>query len=107
YGIKYDYGSIMHYNAYMGAVNIAKPTIIPKAVDEAVNMPKLGQREKLSEADVEILNKMYCMPGAGTCSFEMNKLNSLADREQTTIPKQISTRMFATRKAVRVSHARK
>ncbi|KAK6032709.1 shTK domain protein [Ostertagia ostertagi] len=62
YGIKYDYGSIMHYNAYMGALNIAKPTIIPK-VDEAVNMGKLGQREKLSDADVEILNKMYCMPG--------------------------------------------
>ncbi|EPB71755.1 astacin [Ancylostoma ceylanicum] len=30
YGIKYDYGSIMHYNAYTAAVNIAKPTMIPK-----------------------------------------------------------------------------
>uniref|UniRef100_A0A0N4WTA6 Metalloendopeptidase n=1 Tax=Haemonchus placei TaxID=6290 RepID=A0A0N4WTA6_HAEPC len=62
YGIKYDYGSIMHYNAYMGALNVARPTIIPK-IDEAVNIKKLGQREKLSDSDVEILNKMYCMPG--------------------------------------------
>ncbi|VDL62412.1 unnamed protein product [Nippostrongylus brasiliensis] len=62
YGVKYDYGSIMHYNAYTGAVNIGKPTMIPK-VDQAANIGRLGQRESMSPADVEILNKMYCMPG--------------------------------------------
>ncbi|KAK5966961.1 Metalloendopeptidase [Trichostrongylus colubriformis] len=62
YGIKYDYGSIMHYNAYMGALNVGKPTIIPK-VDKDRNIGLLGQREKLSDADVQVLKKMYCMPG--------------------------------------------
>lgn len=62
YGVKYDYGSIMHYNAYTGAVNIAKPTMIPK-VDQARNIGLLGQRDAMSAADVEILKKMYCLPG--------------------------------------------
>uniref|UniRef100_A0A1I7X9Z1 Metalloendopeptidase n=1 Tax=Heterorhabditis bacteriophora TaxID=37862 RepID=A0A1I7X9Z1_HETBA len=62
YGVKYDYGSIMHYNAYTGAVNIAKPTMIPK-VNQIENLGKLGQRNGMSVADVEIVKKMYCMPG--------------------------------------------
>ncbi|VDK41463.1 unnamed protein product, partial [Cylicostephanus goldi] len=61
YGIKYDYGSIMHYNAYTGAVNIAKPTMIPK-VNQEQNLGLLGQRDAMSAADVAILNKMYCIP---------------------------------------------
>ncbi|VDM80911.1 unnamed protein product [Strongylus vulgaris] len=61
YGIKYDYGSIMHYNAYTGAVNIAKPTMIPK-VNQEQNLALLGQRDGMSAADIAILNKMYCIP---------------------------------------------
>ncbi|CAR81375.1 Zinc metalloproteinase nas-10 [Caenorhabditis elegans] len=59
YGVKYAYDSIMHYNAYTGAVNIAKPTMIP-LVNQQANIGLLGQRAKMSNADVEILNKMYC-----------------------------------------------
>ncbi|KAK6742143.1 hypothetical protein RB195_009796 [Necator americanus] len=61
YGIKYDYGSIMHYSAYTGAVNIAKPTMIPK-VNPSQNLGLLGQRDAMSPADVEIVKKMYCIP---------------------------------------------
>ncbi|EYC01272.1 hypothetical protein Y032_0108g15 [Ancylostoma ceylanicum] len=61
YGIKYDYGSIMHYNAYTAAVNIAKPTMIPK-VNPAQNSGLLGQRNAMSAADVAIVQKMYCIP---------------------------------------------
>lgn len=32
YGVTYDYGSIMHYNAYTAAVDISKPTMIPKVL---------------------------------------------------------------------------
>ncbi|KAF1747218.1 hypothetical protein GCK72_023680 [Caenorhabditis remanei] len=59
YGVKYAYDSIMHYNAYTAAVNIAKPTMIP-LVNQQSNIGLLGQRAKMSVADVEILNKMYC-----------------------------------------------
>lgn len=62
YGVKYAYDSIMHYNAYTAAVNIAKPTMIPLTNQQA-NIGLLGQRAKMSVADVEILNKMYCKPG--------------------------------------------
>ncbi|CAL2049391.1 hypothetical protein CAEBREN_13696 [Caenorhabditis brenneri] len=64
YGVKYAYDSIMHYNAYTAAVNIAKPTMIP-LVNQQANIGLLGQRAKMSVADVEILNKMYCK--AATC----------------------------------------
>lgn len=60
--MKYDYGSIMHYNAYTGAVNIAKPTMIP-LVDQSKNIGLLGQRAAMSATDVEILKKMYCWMG--------------------------------------------
>ncbi|CAI5456201.1 unnamed protein product [Caenorhabditis angaria] len=61
YGVKYAYDSIMHYNAYTAAVNIAKPTMIP-LVNQQANIGLLGQRAKMSSADIEILNKMYCKP---------------------------------------------
>ncbi|CAI4224942.1 unnamed protein product [Auanema sp. JU1783] len=62
YGVPYDYGSIMHYNAYTAASNVVKPTMIPK-VDSQKNMRLLGQRRAMSARDVELVKKMYCMPG--------------------------------------------
>ncbi|KHJ78846.1 shTK domain protein [Oesophagostomum dentatum] len=61
YGVQYDYASIMHYNAYSGALDSKRPTMVPK-VDPERNLPLLGQRKAMSNADVEILNKMYCLP---------------------------------------------
>ncbi|EYC01277.1 hypothetical protein Y032_0108g18 [Ancylostoma ceylanicum] len=61
YGVKYDYGSIMHYNAYTAAVNLAKPTMIPK-VDPEKNLAILGQRDAMSDTDIAIVKKMYCTP---------------------------------------------
>ncbi|PIC23178.1 hypothetical protein B9Z55_016966 [Caenorhabditis nigoni] len=62
YGTKYAYDSIMHYNAYLGAKDPSKPTMIP-LVNPAENTPKLGQRAKLTRADIRLLKKMYCRPG--------------------------------------------
>ncbi|EFO99920.1 CRE-NAS-9 protein [Caenorhabditis remanei] len=62
YGTKYAYDSIMHYNAYLGAKDPNKPTMIP-LVNPQENTPKLGQRAKLTRADIRLLKKMYCRPG--------------------------------------------
>lgn len=62
YGTKYAYDSIMHYNAFLGAKDPSKPTMIP-LVNPAENTPKLGQRAKLTRADIRLLKKMYCRPG--------------------------------------------
>ncbi|CAJ0567626.1 unnamed protein product, partial [Mesorhabditis spiculigera] len=59
YGVQYDYGSIMHYNAYTGAMDTNKPTMIPK-VNQAQNTRVLGQRDQMTQRDTEILQKMYC-----------------------------------------------
>jgi hypothetical protein len=34
YGLAYDYGSIMHYNAFIAAVDRSKPTMLPKRSPE-------------------------------------------------------------------------
>lgn len=62
YGTKYAYDSIMHYNAYLGAKDPNKPTMIP-LVNPQENTPKLGQRAKLTRGDIRLLKKMYCRPG--------------------------------------------
>ncbi|MFY7698316.1 MAG: Dot/Icm T4SS effector Zinc-dependent metalloprotease LegP [Legionella sp.] len=49
----YDYQSIMHYSATAFSKN-GEPTIIPLQADV-----KIGQREKLSEGDIEAINAMY------------------------------------------------
>ncbi|KAL3078481.1 hypothetical protein niasHS_005302 [Heterodera schachtii] len=53
YGVRYDYGSIMHY-----ASNIAS-----KSAGLKTMTAKMGQRRGLSATDVEELRRMYCMPG--------------------------------------------
>ncbi|CAH0405896.1 unnamed protein product [Chilo suppressalis] len=54
FGVKYDYGSVMHYPEVAFSRNGNK-TIIP--LHDGV---KIGQRNGLSESDVLKLNKMYC-----------------------------------------------
>ncbi|KAI1718910.1 astacin (Peptidase family m12A) domain-containing protein [Ditylenchus destructor] len=61
YGIPYDYGSIMHYNAFTAAIDSSRPTMIPRQ-NRAANTPLMGQRKRLSSRDVELLNTMYCKP---------------------------------------------
>uniref|UniRef100_A0A915DKK2 Metalloendopeptidase n=1 Tax=Ditylenchus dipsaci TaxID=166011 RepID=A0A915DKK2_9BILA len=57
----YDYGSIMHYNAFTAAIDSSKPTMLPKQ-NRAVNQPIMGQRKRLGDRDVQMLNTMYCRP---------------------------------------------
>ncbi|ULT82860.1 hypothetical protein L3Y34_012239 [Caenorhabditis briggsae] len=61
YGVKYAYDSIMHYNGYTAAQNIAIPTMNPKT-NSATNLQILGQRQKMGATDIELLKKMYCQP---------------------------------------------
>ncbi|GMT04099.1 hypothetical protein PENTCL1PPCAC_26273 [Pristionchus entomophagus] len=63
YGIKYSYDSIMHYNAYTNAIDVKKPTMIPLMNSES-NLSLLGQRDQLSQTDVNLINKMYCKPAS-------------------------------------------
>ncbi|PAV77248.1 hypothetical protein WR25_17909 [Diploscapter pachys] len=51
--------SIMHYKGSFSPRSMAKSTMIPLK-DPLKNKYKMGQRKKLSGADIEILNKMYC-----------------------------------------------
>ena len=61
YGMKYDYGSIMHYSSTIASQNFGKKTMTAKQ-NPAVNDPLMGQRNGLSASDVEELKRMYCMP---------------------------------------------
>ena len=60
-GLKYDYGSIMHYSSTIASQNFGKKTMTAK-VNPAVNDAQMGQRNGLSATDVEELKRMYCMP---------------------------------------------
>ncbi|CAJ0574635.1 unnamed protein product, partial [Mesorhabditis spiculigera] len=59
YGVAYDYASVMHYNAYTAAIDYNKPTLNP-LVNPAQNIRVMGQRDAMTQRDVEILRKMYC-----------------------------------------------
>uniref|UniRef100_A0A915LIT1 Peptidase M12A domain-containing protein n=1 Tax=Meloidogyne javanica TaxID=6303 RepID=A0A915LIT1_MELJA len=62
YGLRYDYGSIMHYSDTIAAQSPGKKTMTAKLAP-FLNDPIMGQRKGLSASDIEALNKMYCMPG--------------------------------------------
>ncbi|CAI5453172.1 unnamed protein product [Caenorhabditis angaria] len=62
YGTNYAYDSIMHYDAYLAAINPSKPTMIPLK-NPSQNTKKLGQRKTLSWPDIKLLKKMYCRIG--------------------------------------------
>ena len=57
-GLNYDTGSIMHYHAYAFSKDRKYPTIIPSND----TLTGIGQRNKLSDLDIEGINKLYC-PG--------------------------------------------
>ncbi|GMT33084.1 hypothetical protein PFISCL1PPCAC_24381 [Pristionchus fissidentatus] len=61
YGVKYDYGSIMHYRFNSAAINAQKATMTA-LVNERANTALLGQRKGLSQNDVLLLNRLYCKP---------------------------------------------
>uniref|UniRef100_A0AC35U9A3 Metalloendopeptidase n=1 Tax=Rhabditophanes sp. KR3021 TaxID=114890 RepID=A0AC35U9A3_9BILA len=61
YGVEYDYGSIMHYEGSIASSN-GKQTMTAK-INPAANQPKMGQRNGMSSKDVEVIQKMFCMPG--------------------------------------------
>uniref|UniRef100_A0A7E4W3Z8 Metalloendopeptidase n=1 Tax=Panagrellus redivivus TaxID=6233 RepID=A0A7E4W3Z8_PANRE len=61
YGVKYDYGSIMHYNQFIASQFPTKPSMTAK-VDPAKNNALMGQRNGLSARDIELVTKMYCVP---------------------------------------------
>uniref|UniRef100_A0A0N4ZTA6 Metalloendopeptidase n=1 Tax=Parastrongyloides trichosuri TaxID=131310 RepID=A0A0N4ZTA6_PARTI len=63
YGVSYDYYSIMHYNSYIAAIDDKKPTITPLKQTERF-LKILGQRERLSDKDRELVRIMYC---SGNC----------------------------------------
>ncbi|XP_058839022.1 hatching enzyme 1.2-like isoform X1 [Topomyia yanbarensis] len=64
FGVKYDYGSVMHYSATAFSSN-GQPTIIAKYPITGATM---GQREGFSRSDIEKINRMYRCGGdsAGT-----------------------------------------
>uniref|UniRef100_A0A915CL73 Metalloendopeptidase n=1 Tax=Ditylenchus dipsaci TaxID=166011 RepID=A0A915CL73_9BILA len=62
YGTKYAFGSIMHYASTIASQYPNKPTMTAK-VDTAKNNALMGQRYGMAASDVELVNKLYCMPG--------------------------------------------
>lgn len=55
YGVEYDYGSVMHFSAYEFSEN-GLPTITAL---RPLNGQVMGQRERLSDSDIERLNIRY------------------------------------------------
>ncbi|KAG8040201.1 hypothetical protein G9C98_000771 [Cotesia typhae] len=72
FGVKYDFGSVMHYSKNAFSVN-GQATIIPKetnggffgAFDDLFGgtKPSLGQREGFSKQDIRKIRKMYNCDG--------------------------------------------
>ena len=55
--IPYDFDSIMHYDAYAFSSN-NEPTIEP--LDDSVSLDRLGQRDRLSQYDLDHIRELYC-----------------------------------------------
>ena len=55
--IVYDFGSLMHYDAYAFTRN-GRPTIEP--LNSSVSLQSLGQREVLSDGDLHHVSTLYC-----------------------------------------------
>ncbi|KAF7636192.1 Metalloendopeptidase, partial [Meloidogyne graminicola] len=60
YGLRYDYGSIMHYSNTIASKSPGKPTMTAK-LSPFLNDQLMGQRKGLSNSDIEAINKIYCM----------------------------------------------
>ena len=59
-GVSYDLRSIMHYGAFDFSRN-GQPTIEP--VDRAIPLNSLGQRQGLTNSDIQHVNTLYCGGG--------------------------------------------
>ena len=59
HGFRYDYGSIMHYNAYAFAIDKSVPTI--EALRETTD--EMGQRDHPSEFDIGEIKNLYSCGG--------------------------------------------
>ncbi|OQV19912.1 Serine/threonine-protein kinase D1 [Hypsibius exemplaris] len=55
-GLPYDYMSIMHYGWNYFAIDVTKPTILPKVT------AGIGNRSQMSANDVEKINRLYQCP---------------------------------------------
>lgn len=61
--MKYDYGSIMHYSSTTAAQYPSKTTMSAKT-DTLKNTALMGQRYGLSDSDVVLIKRIYCVsPG--------------------------------------------
>ena len=58
--IAYDFRSLMHYDAYAFTRN-GKPTIVP--LDSGISLSSLGQRDDLSDSDLQHVRTLYCGGG--------------------------------------------
>lgn len=89
-GTPYDYSSIMHYSAYIFALDPSKPTVTPKP--NLAHGQQLGQRLRLSTLDVKRIQTLYHCPvdtnhiAAPTrtqlvvdCTFESGFCNMIQD----------------------------
>ncbi|XP_055355796.1 uncharacterized protein LOC129601095 isoform X2 [Paramacrobiotus metropolitanus] len=55
-GLPYDYASLMHYPYNAFAIDTKKPSVLPKKLGASI-----GQRNGLSELDVQRIRKAYCI----------------------------------------------
>ena len=56
-GVPYDIGSIMHYR-FNAFTNNGNPTILP--LDTSIDKEQLGQRDGLSDMDLQHVQMLYC-----------------------------------------------
>ena len=61
-GVRYDYGSIMHYGKRTFSKNSYDNTILPKKKEKNDPTIHIGQRETLSDLDVLQANLLYKCP---------------------------------------------
>ena len=66
----YDYSSVMHYGRTFFS-QYGEPTIVPKYPSSSI-----GQRNGLSEIDIEKINKLY------SCSAYLTKKNNSIDQSR-------------------------
>lgn len=78
FGVKYDYGSVMHYSPNAFSKN-NNPTIESKQKNSAV----MGQRDGFSKSDIEKVNKMYNCKGTTGTSPAMPSTTTTAKPNQS------------------------
>jgi len=64
YGVKYAYDSVMHYNQFINTAHPGQPTMAAN-INPATNNQVMGQRNGMSQSDIQLVTKMYCL--AASC----------------------------------------